>query len=72
MADDVQREIGAFEARLDHYEKQLSEVRADVKQLLAYANRTKGGWLALAAVGTLGGAFGAFLGKLVAMVKGGG
>lgn len=72
MPDDVSRDLGAFEARLNNYEKQLTEVQTDVKQLLAYANRARGGWWALATVGTLGGAAGAAIAKMLATLKGGG
>jgi len=72
MSNGVDRDLGAFEARLDAYEAQLTEVRTDVKKLLDYAARTKGGWFAIATAGTLGaGMFAGFM-KLVSMVKGGG
>jgi hypothetical protein len=72
VADDVGREIGALEARLDSQEKRLDRIDTNVEKLLEYAARTKGGWWALATVGTVGGAAGAAIAKMLAMLKGGG
>ena len=71
MSDNIAREIGALEARLDAQEKRLDKIDTNVERLLEYAARTKGGWWALATIGTLGGAVGALLAKILSIVKGG-
>ena len=72
MADDVARDLGAVEARLDNHEKRLDKIDGKLDELLEYAAKTKGGWWALATVGGVGGAIGAAAVKLLGAIKGGG
>lgn len=69
---EIDRELGEIGARLDAHDERLDEIGADVKKLLDYAARTKGGWWAIGVVGTIGGGIGAAIMKLVGLVKGAG
>ncbi len=64
MTDDTQRTLGKLEGRVDALEVDIKEISGDVKAILAIMNQTKGGWKTLALVGSIGGAFGAFLVKV--------
>lgn len=48
---DVQRDIGALEARMDNVERELRECRADVRKILEHVSAAKGSWRALVVVG---------------------
>lgn len=50
---DVQRDIGALEARMDAVENGLQEVRADVRKVLEYVSASKGSWRVLVALGSI-------------------
>lgn len=45
-----------MKAQLDAQDRELADVKKDIRELLALANRGKGGWVMLTAVGGLLGA----------------
>lgn len=49
---EVQFSLGQHEARLDSIEKNMGEMREDVKQILDYISRARGSWKTLVAIGT--------------------
>lgn len=55
---EVQRELGAHEARLAHLEEEVAELRKDMAQVLAILNQHKGSWKTLVAIGGLTAAVG--------------
>ncbi len=63
------RELGRMDARLEQMEWEIKELQKDVKELLALANRSRGGlWLATAAAGIFGAGV-TFLVELFAKVR---
>lgn len=49
-------EFGKVIARLDEQDRQIAELRVDIKRLLAMANQGKGGLLTLTSIGAVVGA----------------
>ena len=60
-----ERELGEHAARLDSVESDISEIRSDVKKILAEMHQAKGGWRTLMLVGGMAGAVGALVGKFL-------
>ena len=60
-----EREIGEHGARLGALEGDMTELKTDVKQILAEMHKAKGGWRTLMLVGGMAGAVGALVGKLL-------
>jgi hypothetical protein len=63
MNDDVQRDLGRIEARLDagdermnRIEQKIDSLTTKLDELSAFANRTKGAWGLLLAAGATGAA----------------
>lgn len=64
MSDfDIHRELGALSARVSALEKDIEEMRIDIKQVVKFVTETKGGWKYLwgivglaASLGTVAGA----------------
>lgn len=44
--------LGSHEARLDSLEADVSEIKRDVKEILAFMQRSRGSWKTLLALGT--------------------
>lgn len=70
MADDVQFNLGAHSARLDVIEEQLAKIESKLDRVVSVTDRVQGGWVALAAVGTISSAVTVAVGKLIAFFKG--
>lgn len=49
-------EFGEMKARLDYQDREIKEMRQDIRRLLALANQGKGGIVTLVSAGTLVGA----------------
>jgi len=63
MSDIDPIQYGQLIAKVDLLEKQVGDMQADVKQLLALANQSKGGlWFGMAVVSGLGSLAGWILG----------
>lgn len=70
MPETVERELGAYGARIERLEEDMRAVRSGVEEIQATLNETKGSVRTLIAVAGLGGAVGAGLVKAVAWLKG--
>lgn len=66
---DIQRELGAHEARLDHIEQRLEKMDAKLDRVVIATERARGGWQVLVSIGGISGAIGAGLFKLFAYLK---
>lgn len=58
----------ALKVKVEHLERSVTEMRDDIKGLLALANQTKGGWKVIVLVGSVSGAVGALLAKVVPLL----
>lgn len=61
---DVQRELGALEARMDTVEARLARIEGKVDELVQHLAQARGGIRMLIAVGSVAGTLGALIGKL--------
>lgn len=61
------REFGKLEARLDTLEREMREMRGDMKYVRDAISQAKGGWKSIAWIIAVSGVFGAVTGKLVTM-----
>ena len=68
---DIQRELGAHEARLDHIERRLETIDSKLDRVVIATERVRGGWQVLVSVGGIAGAVGAGIVKLITYLKGG-
>ncbi len=59
--NDVEREVGRLEARMETVETELQGIRADVREIRDALVSARGGWLLLTAALSLAIAAGAFL-----------
>jgi len=60
----VQRDLGEHGARLNALEGDVTEIRTDVKKILAHIEQHKGGWRVLLIMSGIAGGVGAFMGWL--------
>lgn len=65
---EVQRELGALEARMDTMEKEVAALRADMRAVLAILNQTKGSWRTLVAIAGISASIGAAAAKFLPML----
>lgn len=65
MDQQIQRDIGRLEGRVDALEEELKEVKSDTKAILGILNQAQGGWKTLVMVGAIAGAVGAMATKLL-------
>ncbi len=65
MSDIDPRDFGRLEAEVESLRNEVAGLRADVRELLAIVSQAKGGWRTLVMVGSVAGAIGAFLAKVV-------
>lgn len=57
------RELGEHDERLKTLEREMTELRADIKLVLRELHEAKGGWKTLMLISGAAGAVGALLGK---------
>lgn len=67
MSEDVERELGRHGAEIEALQKDMIELKKDVKTILSTLAEARGGWKTLMLVAGVAGAVGAGLGKLVAV-----
>lgn len=65
----IEREIGVHDERLKTLEREMGEIRADVKEVLKQLNEARGGWKTLMLVAGAAGAMGAVVGKVLPFLK---
>lgn len=65
MSDDLHRQIGRHDAQIVTLQTDMSEVKADVKKILAFMNQAQGSWKTLVAIGGLAAAVGGAVGWVV-------
>lgn len=58
-----ERELGEHDERLKTLEREMGEIRADLKLVLMELHQAKGGWKTLMLISGAAGAAGALLGK---------
>ena len=61
----INEDIGSLKARVDALDREMREMRDDIKSILAILNQTKGSWKTLVLIGGLSGAIGAFVSKTI-------
>lgn len=61
---DVQRDLGALEARMNAVEERLERIEGKVDELVLRLAHARGGIRMLIAVGSVAGTLGALIGKL--------
>jgi len=66
--EEVQRELGKHDGLIMVLQKDMAEVKQDVKVILEAVNRTKGGWQVLTLVAAIGGTCGAVMTKLISVL----
>lgn len=64
MSDDTDRSIGRLEGEVAALQRDMNELRKDVKSLLDQVASAKGGWKVLVTAASAGGALGATLMKV--------
>lgn len=65
LEKDASIEVAALTVKVEMLERDISELKSDVKQLLAVVNQTRGGWKTIVLVSGVAGTVGAVLAKLV-------
>lgn len=65
MSDDLHQQIGRHDAQIVALQTDMSEVKADVKKILAFMNQAQGSWKTLVAIGGLAAAVGGAVGWVV-------
>lgn len=65
----IEREIGAHDERLRTLEREMGEMRRDVKQVLSEIHQARGGWRALMLGSAVAGSVGALVVKALAFFK---
>lgn len=70
MSEINSTEFGKLLARVDQLERDVTDIRADVKELLAMANRSKGGlWVGMSLAGLGGGALTMIVEKIISRLS---
>lgn len=64
MADDIQRDIGRLEAQVANVTTDVSEIRKDIKAILATLSEQKGSWRTIVWISGASASFGALVVKL--------
>lgn len=65
----IEREIGAHDERLRTLEREMGEMRRDVKKILSEIHQAHGGWKTIMIGSAVAGSVGALLGKLIPFWK---
>lgn len=63
MSEIDPQEFGRLTAKVEHLEKEVAELRTDVRHMVAMLEQARGGWKLLMLVGGVAGAVGAAIGK---------
>ena len=58
---ETDRTLGEHGARLDAVERDIAEIKSDVKKILAQVNEARGGWRLMMTLGSASAAVGAIL-----------
>lgn len=61
----LDRAVGVVEARVDHLDEEIHEIRADIKTIMQALDERRGGVKMLSAVTATAGAFGAVLAEII-------
>jgi len=67
--NETERALGHLEADVDSLKKDMSQMKIDLRNILATLNQAKGGWKLIIAVGAIAGALGALLGKFIPFLR---
>lgn len=70
MTDEVQYNLGAHGARITAIESRLERMDEKLDRVVLVTERFRGGWAALAAVGTISSGVTLAIGKIVSFLKG--
>ena len=65
----IEREIGVHDERLRTLEREMGEIRADVKEVLQQLHEAKGGWKTALLLAGVAGSAGALVGKFLPFFK---
>lgn len=65
MSGDLHQQIGRHDAQIVALQTDMSEVKADVKKILAFMNQAQGSWKTLVAIGGFAAAVGGVVGWVV-------
>lgn len=68
MSDETQKELGRLDADVANLQRDMTELKADMKAVLAAVNQAKGGWKTLMLISGVSGAAGALLAKLLPFI----
>lgn len=63
--EELPRTIGNLEAKIDRLEEDVQRLYKRQEQIITILNQAAGGWKVMVAVGTVAGAIGAFVTKLL-------
>ena len=63
-------DVVKLETEVDHLKEDMTEVKKDVKSILAVLNQTKGGWKVIVLVASVAGTAGAVAAKLFPFLGG--
>lgn len=64
-AEMSERDIGRHEAEIEQLQRDMTEIKADVKAIIATMEQAKGGWRAIALVAGMAGLLGALTTKFI-------
>lgn len=69
MNEELNREVGRHSAHIESMQKDMAELKSDVKAILAIANQAKGGWKTMLLMASVAGGVGALVGKFLPFWK---
>jgi len=67
--NEIERQVATHDVEIAIMKESMADLKKDVKELLAIANQSKGGWKTLMLVGSMSGAVGAVIGKFLPFFK---
>lgn len=65
MSDELHQQVGRHDAQIVSLQTDMTEVKSDVKQILAFMNQAQGSWKTLVAIGGLAAAVGGVVGWII-------
>lgn len=68
MTEELHREIGRHGAEINALQKDMTEVKQDVKTILEFINQGRGGWKTIMLVAGAAGTVGALAAKIVSFM----